>query len=175
MAKSRQQKEVSVKDLTEKFQRMKSVVFSTFAGLSVKDSTQLRQTLRDQGIDYVVAKKSLMKRALADAKLDATIIDQVAGGSALAFGFEDEVMPAKLLATFAKDHEVVKLVGGVVNGEYLDESRIGALAKLPSREELVAKTVWTIKAPLTGFVNVLAGNLRGLITVLQAIKDKQPA
>ncbi len=175
MAKTRQQKEDSVQQLVDRLGRMKSVVFTSFSGLTVADATMLRKSLRDSQIDYVVTKKSLLRRGLKDLQLDPAIADSFAGAAALAFGYEDEVMPAKLLAKFAKSNEAVSLLGGIVNGTYLDQKQIVALAALPGKEEMIAKTVWTIKAPLTGFVNVLAGNLRGLVTVLQAIRDAKPA
>lgn len=175
MAKTRAQKELTVKQLVEKLSTMKALVFISFAGLTVKEATLLRQTLREQQVDFLIAQKSLLRRALGQADLDPEIVDRVAGSAALAFGYGDEVMPARLLQKFGKDHPAVQLVGGVVQGAWLGAPEVQALAKLPNREELIAKTVWTIQAPLTGLVNVMAGNLRGLLNVLNALQAKQPA
>lgn len=175
MAKSRQSKELTVGQLTEKLQRMKAVVFTSFSGLSVKDVTELRKVLRESDIDYVVAKKTLLKRALSAATIDAAVTDRLEGGTAITIGYSDEILPAKLLKKFSKDHPAVALVGGIVNGSWVNAAGIEALAKLPGREELIAQTVWTIKGPLTGLVNALSGNLRSLINILTALKDKQPA
>lgn len=175
MPKTRVQKESELTNLVAKLREMKAVVFASYAGLSVKDTTDLRRQLRDQQVDLLVAKKTLFRRALKDADLDPAIVDHISGAVSMAFGYTDEVLPAKLLKKFSTDHKAVELVGGIVQGQYIAGPAVMALAKLPSREELIAKTVWTIKAPLTGLVQVLNGNLRGLITILSAIKDKQPA
>lgn len=175
MAKTRREKEQTVATLTKKLVAMKAVVFVGYAGLTVKEATQLRSMLRGQEVEYIVAKKALLRRALAETAFDQSIVDQLTGEVALAVGYSDEVMPAKLLYTFGKDHQAIQLIGGLVNGQYLGASDVTALARLPSRQELLTKTVWVINGPLTGLVNVLAGNLRGLITILTALKDRQPA
>lgn len=175
MPKTRQQKEVTLNALTEKLRSMKAVVFTAFSGLSVKDSSDLRNQLRKQEIEMMVAKKTLMRRALKEAELDPAMIDQVEGSVAMVFGYEDEVAPAKLLSTYAKTHEQVKLVGGIADGKFLTATEVVALSKVPSRQELLTKTVWTLKSPMTGLVNVMAGNIRGLLTILQALQEKKPA
>ncbi len=175
MAKNRQQKAVEVSELQEKIGSMTSVVFATTSGLKVKDVTELRKILRTEGLDFVMAKKTLLRRALTDKQMDATVVDRLDGSISLAFGYQDEVAPARVLSKYAKEHQEVKLVGGLVQGAYVDGKGIQALAKLPTREVLLAQTVATINAPISGFVQVLAGNIRSLITVLQAVKDKQPA
>ena len=97
------------------------------------------------------------------------------GGVAAVFGFEDEVAPAQLIAAFAKKHDIVSIYGGMLEGNFIDSNKVKELAKLPSKQQLLGQLVGTINAPVSGFVNVLAGNLRGLVTVLNAIKDKNPA
>lgn len=175
MPKTRQQKEATLGALTDKLKAMKAVVFTSFSGLSVKDTGDLRNQLRAQEIEMMVAKKTLMRRALKDADLDPDMIDQVEGSVAMVFGYEDEVTPAKLLSAYAKGHDQVKLVGGIADGKFLNAAEVMALSKVPSRHELLAKTVWTLKSPMTGLVNVMAGNIRGLLTILQALQDKKPA
>lgn len=175
MPKTRQQKEATLEALTDKLRSMKAVVFTAFSGLTVKDTSDLRNQLRAQQIEMMVAKKTLMRRALKEAALDPDMIDQIEGSVAMVFGYDDEVTPAKLLSTYAKSHEQVKLVGGIADGKFLNAAEVMALSKVPSRQELLTKTVWTLKSPMTGLVNVMAGNIRGLLTILQALKDKQPA
>lgn len=175
MAKSKQAKIETLSTLREKLARMKTVVFTHYQGLTVKDITVLRQELRQGGVDFLVAKKTLLRKALVEAGMNGDIVDQLAGDVAMAFGYEDEVVPAKLLFTFAKKHPQVELQAGVVNGQTLNTAEVKALAILPSREELLAQTVWVIKGPLVGLVNVLTGNIRGLVNVLTAISNRQPA
>lgn len=175
MAKTRQSKEQTLAALSDKLQRMKGLVFTHYQGLTVKDVTELRCLLRTQNIDLMVTKKTLLRRALTEAKADPSVVDSLSGDVALAFGFDDEIAPAKLLQTFAKTHPSVKLLGAVVQGQFVDAAQAVALAKLPSRDELLAKTVWVIKGPLTGLVQVMNGPLRGLINVLQAFNETRPA
>lgn len=175
MPKTRQQKEVTLAALTDKLRSMKAVVFTTFSGLSVKDTTELRNQLRAAKIEMMVAKKNLMRLALKDAALDPAMIDQVEGSVAMVFGYDDEVLPAKLLSKYAKGKEAVKLVGGIADGQFMSAAQVAQFAKIPGKQELLTQTVWTLKSPITGVVNVLTGNIRGLLTILQALKDKQPA
>ncbi len=175
MAITRKAKEETLVSLQEKLQRTKALIFTHYQGLTVKDITELRRTLRQQDVELVVAKKTLLRKALAASGHEAAMVDRLVGSVALAFGFTDEVAPAKLIQMFAKDHPAVELIGGIVAGQVMDATQAVALAKLPSRDELRAQTVWIIGSPLSGTVNVLAGPLRGLINILNALKDKQPA
>ncbi len=174
MAKSRQSKTDTLASLSDKLSRMKAVAFTHYQGLSVKDVTDLRKQLRADNVDFLVTKKTLLRKALGDAGLDGGLVDHLPGDVAMAFGYDDEILPAKLLQKYRKDHPSVELLAGLVKGEVLNAHQIVALAKLPGREELIAQTIWTIKAPLTGMVTVLAGNLRGLIQVVKALSERQP-
>src|SRR3989344_8900861 len=108
MPKTRQQKEQGVKTYTEKLERAKGLVFVNFDGLKVKDIEALRKQCRQQGIDYVVAKKTLMKRALAEAGIEGIDPKQFEKGVASVFSFDDEVAAAKVVGQFIKDHEALK-------------------------------------------------------------------
>jgi large subunit ribosomal protein L10 len=96
-----------------------------------------------------------------------------AGGVVSIFGTGDEVAPAQIIATFAKTHDVMTIFGGILEGKYIDAIKVTELSKLPSKEQLYAQLVGTLNAPISGFVNVLAGNLRGLVQVLNAIKEQK--
>lgn len=170
MPKTKQQKEEAIKILTDNIKNAKSVVFANFQGLKVSESEELRQKCREQNIGIMASKKTLVKKALADAGLDVDTKSFEGGVSAL-FGLEDEVAPAQVVSNFAKDHDVVSFFGGVLEGNFIDAAKVTELSKLPSKQELYAKLVGSINAPVSGFVNVLAGNLRGLVNVLNAVKD----
>ena len=175
MSKTRKQKENSVKDLTDKLNKSKSMVFVDYHGLTVNEVQELKSQGKEQDVDYSVVKNSLFKIALKNSDLKGIKLEDFSGPRAVAFGYEDEVAPAKVLHSFAKKHKAMELIGGVLGDKLLDIKEITSLAKLPSRDELLAKTVGTIKAPITSFVNVLSGNLRNLINVLNAVKDNKPA
>jgi len=170
--RTKEQKKEIVKNLAVKIESSKGVVFSDFKGLSVKDMTELRKNLRADGTEMKVLKKTLITLALKDAgiEFDATKLE---GQIAIAVSDQDEVMPARVIAKFAKANENLKIAGGLLGKEILSKEEVEDLAKLPSKEELLAKLVGSINAPVSGFVNVLAGNLRGLVNVFKAIAEKK--
>ncbi len=174
MAKTRQQKVAIVDDLKSGIGSAKGMVFANFQGLSIKDTDELRALCRESGVRYVIGKKTLMKKALSEAgyAIDTTAF---AGGVSVLLGESDEVAPAQIIAKFAKTHEAAKVFGGVLEGAFIDEAKVMALSKLPGKQQLLGQLVGTLNAPISGFARVLAGNLRGLVTVMSAIKDKKPA
>lgn len=174
MAKTRQQKEQTITTLTQGIKEATSVVFANFHGLKVSETDALRKLCREQGILYLATKKTLVKRALADAGFTADT-KPFDGGVAAVFGRSDEVAAAKLIGDFAKTHEAVRIFGGILEGAFIDAAKVKALASLPTREQLYAKLVGSMNAPVSGFVRVLAGNLRGLVTALNQIREKKVA
>ena len=171
MAKTRQQKETAVKDLTDKMTKAKAMVFVNFDGLKVKEVEELRKNFRTENIDYLVAKKTLMKIAFKDAGVEGVDEKTFAKEVGTVIGYDDEVAPARVVEKFAKEHEALKSIGGILEGKFVTREKVVELSKLPSKEQLLARVVGSIKAPISGFVNVLAGNLRGLVQVLDAIKN----
>ncbi len=172
MAKTRVQKEQNVQALSEQLKNAKSLVFANFQGLKVKESEELRKLCKDEQIVYMASKKTLVQKALEQAGMNMNVTD-FDGSLSVAFGIGDEVSPARVLAEFAKKHEAVKIYGGVLEGNFIDGAKVTALAKLPTKQQLLGQLVGTLNAPVSGFVNVLAGNLRGLVTVLGAIKEQK--
>ncbi len=174
MAKTKQQKEVLVDTLVQNLNDSKSVVFANFQGLKVSESDNLRKQCRESNIRYIASKKTFVKYALKKIGIDLDT-KGFEGGVAVVFGIEDEVAPAKIVADFAKKHDLVTIFGGVLEGKFINANKVNELAKLPSRQQLLGQLVGTINAPISGFVNVLAGNLRGLVNVMNAIKDTKTA
>lgn len=172
MAKTKQQKHETVQSLTEGIRGAKAVVFANFQGLKVSESEELRRKCRAEKVSFLASKKTLLKKALAGLGFDVDA-ESFSGGVAVVMGTEDEVAPAKLIHDFAKTHEVAKTFGGIFEGKFIDAAKVKALASLPSKQELLAKLVGSINAPVSGFVNVLAGNLRGLVSVLNNIKAQK--
>lgn len=173
MAKSREQKVKAVGELSDFLSKSKSVVFSTYQGLEMKDQNTLRNTLRAEGARMVVEKKSLMKRALADSGMNVSDESVFKGPIAMTFSLEDEVIAAKVIKDFSKGHEQIQIVGGILDRVFITADRVRALASLPGKQEMLARTLGTIQAPITSFVNVMAGNLRGLVNVLNAINSSK--
>lgn len=171
MPKTKKQKEQILDELTEKLSNYKSLVFADYKGLTVQESQEIRKKAKEAGAEYIVAKKTLIQLALDKADIKDIDVKQMEGNIALIIGFEDEVAPAKIAAEFAKDHEALKMLGGVMESKYIDLAQVEALSNIPSKAELLAKLVGSLNSPVSGFVNVLAGNLRGLVNVLNGIKD----
>jgi len=169
---TRLQKNEIVKELTKKIKESKSVVFSDFKGLPVKEMMALRRELRSEGVDMKVAKKTLISIALKDAGVDVDA-RKLEGQITVAISSQDEVTVAKILAKAAKANENLKIVGGLLGMKELSKEEVVALSNLPSKEQLLAKLVGTINAPVSGFVNVLAGNIRGLVNVLKSVADSK--
>ena len=172
MAKTRQVEEQQLQAVKDDLQSSQRVVFAADQGLTVADSTDLRNKLRQEKSGWQVVKKTLLKKAEADLKLDLSQLES-AGTVAMAFSAEDAVAPARLVQALAKDSDKLQILGGLLEGVFIAKERVIALAKLPGRDQLLANLVGTIQAPVSGLVNVLAGNLRGLVNVLTAIKDKK--
>lgn len=172
MAKSKQQKQDIIKKLTDGFCNSKSVMFVNFSGTCVADVTELRRKCREEKTEYIVAKKSLLQIACENCKVDINP-RKFEGEVATVFSKEDEVAPAKVLHNFAKEHQQIKFIGGILENKFIEPEVVSDLAKLPSKQELYAKIVGSIKAPVSGFVNVLGGNLRNLVGVLNAIKESK--
>lgn len=172
MAKTKLAKQGAFEDLSAHLKQAKSVVFANFQGLKVKESEELRKKCREQDIYYVATKKTLLRKALSEAGYDIDT-KSFQGGVSVVFGEKDEVAPSQVAAEFAKTHEAMTFFGGILEGKFIDAAKIKELSKLPSKKQLLGQLVGTINAPISGFVNALAGNIRNLANVLNAIKDSK--
>ncbi|MDD5039955.1 MAG: 50S ribosomal protein L10 [Patescibacteria group bacterium] len=173
MPKTKAQKKEALSMLTDRLKRTNAVVFTNFDGLTVKEVNEMRSHLREAGIDYTVAKKTLLKLAFKNAPVEGMDVDKLTGSLGMAAGYDDEVLPAKTLSIFAKKHPALKLIGGIIGGRFAAAAEVAQLASLPSKQELTAKVVWLIQYPIGGFVQVLSGTLRSLVYALKAIEEKK--
>lgn len=172
-AKILSEKQAIVAELTEKLKNCSSGVLVEYKGITVADDTKLRRELREAGVEYAVIKNSLLRFAVKEAGFDE-LGENLSGATALAMS-GDPVAPAKILAAYAKKNDKFKLKAGLVEKKVIDAAGVIALAELPPREVLVARVLGGLNAPISGFVNVLNGNLRGLVVALNAIAEKKSA
>ncbi len=172
MPQNKQQKGEVLQKIQEKIAKSKTILFSADQGLNVKTVEDLRKALKAEGAEYLVAKKTLIKMATKELMPNEEL-DKIDGSVGMTLSYEDEVSGAKILHKFAKANEKLNISGGILENKYIDTSVVQRLASLPSKHELLAKLVGTIQAPVSGLVNVLSGNLRNLVGVLGAIKDKK--
>jgi large subunit ribosomal protein L10 len=173
MPKTRARKTEEIDALKDRLSRAKSVVFVNHQGLRVKEATELRNVLRASDVELTVAKRTLLRKAMAGTAHEGVDLKQFEGGLGLAFGFGDEGVPAKVLSTFAKTHPTLALVGGLLGERVLSKADVIALSKLPGQQELRGQLVSVIAAPLRGLVTAMAGPARGLVTALSALADQR--
>ncbi len=173
MALTKDKKAVIVDEVASLLASSKLTVFAEYRGTSVKSMQALRKSAKDNGTQIIVVKNRLFKKALeSNDSLKDLDLSLLKGQLMYAFNSTDEVAPAQTLANFAKNEPQVVFVGGIsVDGTMLTADDIKALASLPSKDQLRAQLVGTIAAPISGFVNVMAGNVRGLLNVLTARAD----
>lgn len=166
---TRIQKEELIKELADKLKRQKSLVFTDFSGLGVSDIQDLRRKLKEVDAEYKITKKTLIKLALEKAKKEIDVA-QFRGQIALVFGYKDPITLFKVISEFSKAKENLKISGGLMENKFLTKEEIEELAELPSKEELLARIVGGIRAPISGFINVVQGNIFGFINLLKQLK-----
>ncbi len=161
-----------VEEVKDKLSRSKGTILADYRGLNVKQVTELRAKLREAGVEYKVVKNTLTSIAAKELGLD-DLVEQLSGPTAIAFGYEDPVAPAKILAEFAKANKALELKGGVLTGSVIGVDDVKALAELPSREELLSQVVRGMQAPIAGMVNVLQGTIRNVVYALEAVRKQK--
>jgi len=169
-----QEKQAAVAEIVKLLNSTVSGVLVGYEGITVADDTKLRADLRKAGVHYKVLKNSLLNFAVKEAGL-AGLSASLSGTTALAVNTQGETAAAKILCEYAKKNEKFVIKAGFVEGEVIDAENVKALAKLPSKEVLIAQVLAGFNAPITGLVNVLNGNIRGLAVALNAIAEKKAA
>lgn len=168
-----ERKKSQVADLTEKVQGSVAGILVDYKGITVAQDTKMRKELREANVEYSVIKNSLMSRAFDNVGY-GELEDVLVGTTALAISEEDVIAPAKILAKYAKEFKgTVIIKGGYLDGKVVGLDDIDELANLPSEQELMAKVVGSLAAPISGLVHVLNGNIRGLVQVLGQIVEQQ--
>lgn len=133
--------------------------------------TKLKIKLKDANANYTVVQNSIFKIALQETNQPLET-QEINGPTAVIYFDEDPTAPAKLVKEMQKETELLDAKFGVYEGEFLSEERVMQLAEIPSREVLLSRLVGTMNAPLTGFMNAITGNVRGLTMVLKGISEK---
>ncbi len=169
-SKKNSKKIEAVKKLTEKIKKAGTIILVDYKGLKVAQDTELRKKMREAGIDYLVAKNRLFKIALKEAGIQDSFDDVLEGDTSFAFGYSDLIAPAKIVNDFSKGKDVFKIKAGLLEGKRIDATAVESLATLPSREELLAKMLGSLQAPISGLANVLQGSLRKFVYALDAVK-----
>ncbi|GJM06295.1 MAG: 50S ribosomal protein L10 [marine bacterium B5-7] len=164
-------KQVIVAEVAEVAEKSVTAVMAEYRGLTVAEMTSLRQEARNAGVFLKVVRNTLAKRALENTQFDC-MRDALVGPLMLAFS-EDPSAPARLIRDFAKSHDKLVVKHISIGGELLDASQLAAIAKLPNRDEAIAKLMGTMKAPITKFVQTLAAPHTKLVRTLAAVRDQK--
>ena len=160
--------------LKSKLDKAQVALVSDYKGYSVEEITNLRRALQKDGGDYMVTKNTLAKIAVKGTDFEV-LSDSFKGSIAMAFGFNDQVSPAKVLAKFIKESKKGAFLGGALDGKLLSAADAEALSKLPSKEELIAKLLGSINSPATGIVGSMNAIMASLTRAVAAVRDQKTA
>jgi large subunit ribosomal protein L10 len=161
-----------VSDLKKRLQDAKAIVLVDYKGINIEEVNQLRSRFRGEQVDYIVQKNTLVKIALHDLGIN-DLDNYLVGPTALAICKTDEVAPARVMVKFIKEimeeKEFPKFKAGYVSGSIFNASQMTALAKLPSRDELLAKVLGCAQAPISRLLGVTQGIIRKFVYAVDAV------
>lgn len=146
-------KQAKVKELVEKFEKSEAAILTSYIGITVEQDTELRKKMREAGVEYKVVKNTLTSRAVKELGFD--LDSYLEGPVAVAFGYEDPTVPARILAEFAEKNKSIELKAGIVQGKMFDTAKVVELSKVPPKEVLIAKLLGSMKAPVSNFVYLI--------------------
>jgi Ribosomal protein L10 len=172
MSKAFEMKKTVVSDIKGKFESAHSAIFLDYRGLTVAEVTDLRNQCRKANVEYVVLKNTMIDLAVKELGITG-LDDFLKGPTAVAFGLEDAVAPAKVLTEFIKKTKKTTIKCGVVDGQTINVAGVQALAELPPKEVLIAKMMGSLNAPITNFVGVLSATLRSLVYAVDAVRKQK--
>jgi len=156
-------KQQQVEQISAKLKASTTTVIADYRGLNVAQVTELRKQLREAGIEFQVLKNSIVRRASESVELSA-LAEVLSGPTAVAFGGDDVVAPAKIISDFAKKNDALKVKGGILEGQVVGADQIKALADLPSRDGLLSMLLSVLQAPMRNFA-----------LAVKAVAEKQEA
>lgn len=178
MPKTKEQKAKIVEKVAEKIKKAKFLVFTSFSqrgkkGLNFSTMEKLKKDLREKDAEYVVLKKTLLNLALQSFSLsDEVKAKELDGSVAVLFGYQDMIESVKVLHKLSKENEALSIYFGLTpeDKNIFSKDNLVELANIPSREILLTQMAWAVRFPLSGLMNVLQGNIRGLAMALSQIK-----
>ncbi len=167
-------KQDKIEKMKENFAKAKVAVVTEYRGLTVEEITNLRRALQKENSDYMVTKNTLAKIASKGTQFEV-LAETLKGPVAIAFGFHDEVAPAKILTKFIKDVKKGEIVAAALDGKLLNAKETQVLANLPSKEELYAKMLGSINSPATGIVGAVNAVMSGLVRAMDQVAKQKSA
>ena len=171
----RSEKEQIIAEVAEKVARAKSMVFADFTGITVEQINELRREFRKSDVDYRVVKNTLARKALEQVSGYDGVFDKLVGPTAIAFGYDDPVAPARIIKKFREKNEKLNVKVCVLEKQVYDGKQLDRLAKLPSRGEIISGIMGSLQAPASGIVGTINAVMRDLVSVIDAIEKKKAA
>jgi len=165
---NRTEKQQIVDGLIDRLSGATGLYLADFTGIAVGPMTELRRKLRSAGVEFVVVKNTLARRALAAASIEG-LDDRLAGPTGFVL-CHDPLEAAKVLSEFQKEHEQLTVKAGLLDGHPVDAGTVQRLASLPSRDQLLGQAVGVLQAPLQGFVGALGALLHQFVGVLDSLR-----
>lgn len=158
--------------LVEKFSRAKAVYFTEYHGLKVSEMTKLRSSFFNSGVEYLVAKNTILKLAAEKNKIQG-LEDLLSGSTAIAISYDEPVSPAKVIKDFNKENDLPSVKGILFDGDVLPGSDLDKLANMPSKEEMLSQLISMLQSPVQKFVLTISSPMQNLLGVINNIKEKK--
>jgi len=171
----RSEKEAVVAEVAAKTSRATAVYFADFSRMTVEEETNLRREFRKAGIEYTVAKNTLLKKALEQVSGYDAVFDKLSGPTGIAFTYDDVTAPARIIKKFSDKTGKFTLKAAVLEKQVYDGSKLEQIAKMPSRKEIIASILGSLQSPIVGILGVLQAIPRDLVNVIDAIEKKKQA
>ena len=172
---TKEQKKEVVQELTAMLDGAAGFYSIDFTGLNVSDTIDLRRQFKSAGVNYRVAKNTLIKRALGETGEFDEVIDRLVGQTGIAIGYDDPAAPARILKKFLDDKksETPKLNFAVIEGVTYEGDQLKQVAAMPSRQDIMASIVGSLHAPISGIVGSINAVMRDLASVIEEVAKKQ--
>ncbi len=167
-------KEDKISLIKEKIDKAQVAIVTEYKGYTVEEITNLRRSLQKEGGDYMVTKNTLAKLAIKGTPYEV-LSEILKGPIAIAFGFNDQVAPAKALSKFIKDTKKGEILAAAMDGKLMTAAEAKALATLPSKEEIYAKMLGCLNSPASGIVGGINGVMSALVRAVAAVRDQKSA
>ncbi len=174
MSKSRKQKEAEYAAVKDSLSRAQVAILADYRGLTVEEITELRRKLDASKVEFRVVKNTITGLVAKELGVEG-LHSFLEGPTAIAFGYDDPVAPAKGLSDFIKDKKKMEIKAAVLEGRVIGLEEVKRLSELPTKEVLLAKVLGSLQAPLVGLASVLQAPMRGCAIALNAVREKREA
>lgn len=170
---TQQKKREIVAELVDKFKRASGFYLVEFMGMNVEQAIKFRRELRKLGIEYKVAKNTLIHRALIDAGITNIPDEKFIKSTGVVFGYDDPIAPVKVIKEVSEKTELPKLKAAIIEGQYYDGSQMKMLAALPSKPDLIAGILGSLNSPISGIVGSINAILRDVAYLVEEVAKKK--